>query len=353
VARGLIFFGDVAMKKIFSIIAVVLATAGIGVAGMAPVLRAQADGFGITPPYVTSDQLAQNSHYEQTIILVRSNPTEDLQARVSINVPGANDWISIDRGTQFILPAGTQKEPMIVSVNVPSGAKLGDYTGNIQVVVSPVAGPAKGTVGITIGAQIDVNLRVIDSKMAKLQVRRVAIKDNATEAGHTFWWMHFPGKILFAIDLNNSGNIAGAPSKVVFQYQGYLTGNVLETEQNTNGLDSVKPFDAKTVTAEMPIYLPQGSYKVFYQIFDVGGTAVLGQGTLDIAVLPPGTLAGYKGYDFWGLRWSEKLITFGVIILVLAVLYGIFVGIRFLSRKWRRGGKGKSRVLAPPPPRYR
>lgn len=285
------------MKKILSIIAVLLA--GITLVGMLPVFHAQADGFGITPPYVTNNQLTQNSQYEQTILLVRSNPTEDLQANVKINVPGADNWISIDKGTQFVLPAGTQEQPMIVSVNVPSNAKLGNYTGNIQVVVSPLGGPTKGTVGITIGAQIDVNLSVVDSRSAKLAVRRVTMTN--AEVGHTLWWMHFPGRVEFAMDLTNSGNIAGAPQKVVFQYQDYLTGNVLETEQNTNGLDSVQPFDAKTVTADMPTYLPEGSYHVFYQIFGVNGTDVLGQGNLDLSVLPPGTLAGYIGYDFWGL----------------------------------------------------
>ena len=80
------------------------------------------------------------------------------------------------------------------------------------------------------------------------------------------------------------------PGKVVFQYQEYLTGNVLETEQNTNGLDSVQPFEAKTVTAEMPTYLPQGSYRVFYQIYGADSANVIGQGTLDLAILPPGTL---------------------------------------------------------------
>jgi hypothetical protein len=340
------------MKKIFSIIVLVLATAGIGLAGMVPVL-AQADGFGITPPYVTNDQLTQNSQYQQTILLVRGNPTEDLQAKVSINVPGANNWITIDKGTQFVLPAGTQEEPMIVSVNVPGNAKLGSYIGNIQVVVSPLAGPAKGTVGITIGAQIDVNLTVIDSHMAKLQVRRVTMTN--TEVGHTLWWMHFPGKIDFAMDLNNSGNIAGSPQKVVFQYQDYLSGNVLETEQNTNGLDSVQPFEAKAVTAELPTYLPEGTYRVFYQIYGVDGSTVIGQGNLDLSVLPPGELSGYIGYNFWGLRWSEKFETLGILLAILAVLYGILVGLRFLIRKSGRGGRGRGRVLAPPPPppRYR
>ena len=339
------------MKKIFSIIAVVLAAAGMAAAGMPPILRANADGFGITPPYVTNDQLTQNSHYEQVITLVRSDPTQDLQTNVTINVPGAQSWISIDRGTQFVLPAGTQQEPMIVSVNVPSNAKLGTYTGTIQVVVSPLAGPAKGTVGVTIGAQIDVNLQVVSGKMANLQVRRVTMTN--TEVGHSLWWMHFPGKILFTMDLNNTGNIAGAPGKVVFQYQEYLTGNVLETEENSNGLDAVQPFEAKTLTAEMPTYLPQGSYRVFYQIYGVNSQSVIGQGTLDLAVLPPGTLTGYIGYGFWGIRWSEKFITFGVIILILALLYGILWGIRAGIKKWRHGGKGRHASPPPPPPGYR
>ncbi|MGB7957296.1 MAG: hypothetical protein WCF77_00430 [Minisyncoccia bacterium] len=338
------------MKKTISIIAVALAVAGMGAAMMAPISSAQADGFGITPPYVTNDQLAQNSHYEQVITLVRSDPTDDLQAKVSVNVPGADSWISIDRGTQFVLPAGTQQEPMIVSVNVPSNAKIGSYTGNIQVVVSPMAGPAKGTVGITIGAQIEVNLNVVSDKVAKLSVRRVTMTN--TEAGHALWWMNFPGKILFAMDMYNSGNIAGAPSRVELQYQEYLTGKILETEQNSNGLDSVRPFDTKTVTAEVPTYLPQGSYRVFYQIFGAQNAGVIGQGTLDLAVLPPGTLTGYKGYGFWGISWSEKFMTFGVIILILAALYGIFIGVRFLLRKWR--GRGNDRIFSsPPPPPYR
>ena len=336
------------MKKSFFIIAVLLAAAGMA-AGMPPVLHANADGFGITPPYVTNSQLTQGSHYQQIITLVRNDPTDDLQAKVSVNVPGADSWISIDRGTQFVLPSGVQQEPMIVSVNVPNDAKLGSYSGNIQVVVSPLAGPVKGTVGITIGAQIDVTLQVVSGKMANLQVRRVTMTN--TEVGHSFWWMHFPGKILFAMDLNNTGNIAGAPGKVEFQYQEYLTGNVLETEQNTNGLDSVQPFEAKTVTAEMPTYLPQGSYRVFYQIYGVDNATVIGQGTLDLAVLPRGTLTGYIGYGFWGIRWSEKFMTFGAILLALILLYLVFLGIRRLAKKWRRGGKGRHRV-PPPPPGY-
>ena len=92
-----------AMKKHFSIIAVLLAVAGAGLAGVAPALHCTRRRVwyhaAVCDRTISS---TQNSHYEQVITLVRSDPTEDLQAKVTINVPGANDWISIDRGTQFI-----------------------------------------------------------------------------------------------------------------------------------------------------------------------------------------------------------------------------------------------------------
>lgn len=330
------------MKKSSLVLALALAAL---VFMLKPPHAVRAEGFGITPPYVTNDSLTQNSHYEQTIMLVRSDASQDLQAKVTVAVPGANDWITIDKGTQFTMPSGTQELPIIVSVNVPSNAKLGRYAGNIQVVVSPLAGPTPGTVGITIGAQIDVNLQVIDQKNVAFTVHRVTMSN--TETGSSFLWMHFPGKVLFTMDLENTGNVAGSPDKVVFQYEAYLTEQVLETETNTNHLSSVQPFDTQQVVAEMPTYLPQGSYRVAYQIYGRDDENVIGQGTLDLSVLPPGTLTAYVGYGFWGIRWPEKLITFAVIIGILAALYGLYRLIKY----WFGGrGRRRPRVLAPPPP---
>ena len=249
------------------------------------------------------------------------------------------------------MPQGVQQVPMTVSVNVPGDAKLGSYTGNIQVVVSPLVGPASGTVGITIGAQIDVDLQVVSDKVVKFKLDHV-IMSNAEE-GSSLWWMHFPGKVTFAMDMENLGNIPGSPDKVVFQYQNYLNGQVLETENNSNWLPSIQPFDRKQIVAQMPVYLPQGSYRVNYQVFGKDDGDVLGQGTLDLSVLPHGTLAGYVGYNFWGLRWPEKLITFGVIAGILVILWGIYTFIRYFRRRGRpRKGKGHDRVFAPPPTPY-
>ena len=331
------------MKKAFFISAALLAMCAVFLLTTTQTL---ADGFGITPPYVKNNSLTQNSHYEQKIILVRGNPDQDLTAKVTINVPGANNWISIDRGTQFTLPAGTQQMPMIVSVNVPSDAKLGRYQGNIQVVVSPLVGPKAGTVGLTIGAQIDVDIQVIDKKSVDFKVHRVTMTN--TEEGHTLWWMHFPGKILFTMNIENDGNIAGSPHKVVFTYEEYLTQKILEQETNTNGLMTIQPFDTQNVVAEMPTYLPQGSYRVFYQIFGRDDEDLIGQGTLDLSILTPGTLAGYIGYNFWGLRTQEKLITVAIVLGILILLWILYaVGKWLLRRLFGKGGHG--RVFAPPP----
>jgi hypothetical protein len=335
------------MRKTF------LIAAGVFFAGAAmllPSFRAGADGFGITPPYVKNESLTQNSHYEQQIILVRSDPTQDLKATVSINVPGANDWITVDRGMEFTLPAGTQQEPIIVSVNVPGNAKLGRYLGNIQVVVSPLGQPTAGTVGITIGAQINVDLQVINQKSVAFTLHRVAMTN--TEEGHAFWWMHFPGKVTFTMDIENTGNIAGSPRKVTFEYRDYLTQALLDTEQNTNGLSSIQPFETKQVVAEMPVYLPRGSYRVFYTVYGRDDNDIIGQGMLDLGVLPPGTLSGYSGYGFWGIRTQEKAITFGLIILVLGLAYLIYVGIKRFLRKKRHGKRGVAHLPPRPPEGY-
>ncbi len=53
-------------------------------------------GFGVTPPYVTNPSLTRNSIYEQKIYLVRSNPDTDLKATISIDVPGVNDWFTVN-----------------------------------------------------------------------------------------------------------------------------------------------------------------------------------------------------------------------------------------------------------------
>ena len=90
-------------------------------------------GFGITPPYVKNDRLTRGTTYDQRIYLVRSDPEEDLKVQVTMNIPEAEAWFSVDQGTEFMMPRGMTQLPIVISVHVPSNAAYKKYTGAIRI----------------------------------------------------------------------------------------------------------------------------------------------------------------------------------------------------------------------------
>ena len=172
-------------------------------------------GFGITPPYFQNSSLTRNSTYEQQIILVRSDPNVPLKASISIDAPEISDWLEVLEGDSFLLPAGEQKVSLTVRVKVPDDAEFKNYSGKIRIKTgAPDDAVAGGAVSISLGAQVDINLDVIDKKIFDFRVRRINISD--LNEGHKFGWLYFPGKIQFKMLLENIGNVDVAPTKVQF-----------------------------------------------------------------------------------------------------------------------------------------
>ncbi len=296
-------------------------------------------GFGITPPYVRNDKLTQGSTYTQEIILVRGDPVEDLKAEITVNVPGIEDWITIDKGNEFLLPAGAKQVPMQVTVSVPDNAAYERYQGNIRIrTLSP--DPASG-VSIALGAQIDVDLRVVD-EIRDFEVKRVQMSE--TEEPTRLWWLEFPGRIQFSMGIENTGNAPVAPSKVQLDIYDRKGNIVLETTYNTNELDEILPFETREIYAFIPTRLPSGAYLVKYSIFryddDIKRT-----GELTLSILPSGTLSSYAGYGFEGLSMSDKMTIFvpiGLLLLILILTITI-LSLRKKNKKQRRHtprGKG-------------
>ncbi len=281
-------------------------------------------GFGVTPPYVTNESLTRNSVYEQTIYLVRSDPATDLKATVSIDVPGVNDWFSIDRGREFILPAGEQKVAMIVRVAVPDDAEYKLYKGNVRIKTgAPDDAVASGAVSISLGAQLDVNINVIDKKIKDFKIRKIGVSD--LNEGHKFWWLYFPGKINFEMLLENIGNVEISPSDVVFRIYD-RTGNVLLEETHKIGkIKTIKPFITDTVYAELPTRLPSGSYLARFEIMNE--TDVKLSGEVNLSILPYGTLQT-AGFGFVGLSLAHKLSIIIPILFIFAVPLIIYIRIR-------------------------
>ncbi len=291
-------------------------------------------GFGITPPYVNNSSLTRNSIYEQTILLVRSDPTVPLKAQISIDVPGVNEWVTIAEGTEFTLPQGEAKVPMTVRITVPEDAEFKRYTGNIRIKTS-AADTSAGAVSISLGAQIDVDLTVIDKVIKDFRVRKVGLSD--LNEGHKFWWLYFPGKIQFEMMIENLGNVDVAPSEILFRIYDSSGQVLLEETANTNSVKEISPFKTDTVFAYLPTRLPYGNYITRYQVKN--GDEVKQEGEMNLSILPYGTLQT-AGYGFMGLSLAHKL---SVLLPLFVFLTGLsFILVRITNsrrtKKTRRAG---------------
>jgi len=285
-------------------------------------------GFGITPPYVRNSSLTRNAIYEQQILLVRGDPSSAQMAEISIDAPELEGWLEIVEGRQIELPVGLQKVPMTVRVRVPADAEYTDYSGAIRIRTVPVGDTlAKGSVNISLGARVDIDLSVIDKRIEDFRVRKISVTD--LNEGSKLAWLFFPGKIRFDMLLENTGNVEIAPSRVEFRIFDRSGSTQLEEVANIGQIETIAPYDTDTVTAELPTRLPAGNYITRYRIFN--GDELKQEGDLSLNILPAGTLQA-AGFGFVGLSIAHKVsLLLPVFALVIAVLYFLFI--RQRSRK--------------------
>ena len=274
-------------------------------------------GFGISPPYVSNDNLARGSVYEKKITIVRGDPNEDLKAEIIINVPGANDWITINRGKEFILPKGEKQVPIIIKVQVPKQATLGTYKGSIRIKTSPVEAIQKGVISIALGAQIDVDLKVSKIKIFDFLVREVRPFD--TETGFVKWIFHFPTKLVFELRIENLGNIKCQPTKIVLDIYDSNKLHLLETVE-ANKIGAVKPFENNTILATFLSKLPAGSYYSKYRVYKNEQIAQGGEGEVHLSIMPHNTIQGYQGATIFDLPLKEKIIILLPILIVISLI---------------------------------
>ncbi len=274
-------------------------------------------GFGVTPPFVRNTSLTRNSIYEQQILLVRADPDTPLQASITVDAPEIFDWIEIVEGESFELPRGEQKVPMTVRVTVPEDAEFKNYTGAIRIKTGAIEdGQGRGAVNISLGAQIDIELNVIDREILDFRVRKISASD--LNEGHKLGWLFFPGKIPFNMMIENTGNVDNAPSRVEFQIYDSTGSVLLEETKNKGRVRKIKPYATEDVTANIPTRLPAGAYLARYKIYN--GDEIKQEGDVSLSILPYGTLQT-AGFGFSGLSLPHKLSVllpvFGLIILVL------------------------------------
>lgn len=287
-------------------------------------------GFGVTPPFVRNTSLTRNSVYEQEILLVRATPDAPLQAEVTVDAPEIADWIEIVGGNEFVLPRGEQKVPMTVRVVVPDGVDFKRYEGSIRIKTGAVEETeGRGSVNISLGAQIDIDLTVIDKEILDFRIRRVTLPD--LNAGHKLAWLYFPGKIQFKMLLENTGNIDVAPSNVVFRIFDPSGRVLLEETSSLGTITKVQPFATEEVVANIPTRLPPGPYLARYEIFN--GDELKQSGELNMNVLESGTLQS-ASFGFTGLSLPHKISVL-LPLFSIALILVLFFYARRNNRKQR------------------
>lgn len=284
-------------------------------------------GFGVTPPYVYNKQLSRGASYVQEINIIRGEDTEDQIAKIEIDVPGANDWITIGNGEEFMLPAGEKKVTMEVIVNVPKKAKFGEYRGAIHLSAEPTGKIQEGVVSIVLGMQIDVTLDVIEQNIFEYTIQNVKILD--AEAGHDFLFWYIPAKLKMILNLKNLGNVKAAPDWVtldVYEFNDFQREKIIESLENYNKLEKVPPFLTKDVEAKFKLKLPASVYRGYYKVYK--GDEVINEGEVILSIMPRGEIN--KGLPFWA--W---------IIIIILIVAGLFFSRKYLLRFLRKIKKKK------------
>lgn len=286
-------------------------------------------GFGITPPYVRNTSLTRNSIYEQQILMVRSDPNKALKAVVEVDAPEIADWIEIVEGEEIPLPKDKTKVAMTVRVTVPGDVDFKRYTGKIRIkTAAPNDKVSSGAVSISLGAQVDIDLNVIDKEIKDFRIRKVVLPD--LNEGHKFGWLYFPGKIRFSMLMENTGNVKVSPSKVTFKIYDNTGSVLLEETEHTNRIKKINPFATEQVMAELPSKLPSGSYLARFAIYN--GEEIKHDGELNLSILPYGSVQS-AGYGFWGLSLPHKV---SIVLPILAFLVLVGLVIYSLRRARRR-----------------
>ena len=301
------------MEKVFAILIFSGLFLGLGI------YSAQAS-FGVTPPYVKNATLIRNSVFEQKITLVRGNPDQDLLATIEWDVPEAGGWISVDKGTEFTLPKGEQKVPITVRIDVPEDAEFKNYSGKLYVRTRSAKEQTGSSVAISLGARINMDFTVVDKEIYDFGVRRIRVSD--LNEGHERAWLDFPGKINFLVTIHNTGNVPVAPGKITMDIKDRNTRDQLEHTENSNNLKKIEPFEEGEILAELPTFLPAGSYLAEYKIYNYEGTEIVQEGEINLSILPYGTLSA-SGYGFMGLPLFDKasIITPITILLIFSLLF--------------------------------
>lgn len=269
--------------------------------------------FGASPPFLNASHLVKGARYEQTIYLVRDNAEEDLPIKADLVLPERiRSWVSMEQGSEFIIPAGTRQFPVRILINVPPNAELGIYSGTLTFGSQP---EQSGQVTVSLGIEIPINLTIGTDIYRDLKAGLIKLLD--IEEG----WSP-----LVYVKLENGGNVPEKFDSATYELFDSYKDKRFAVSQKREDFPEVSPFTTEEFTVEFPVdfHLGVGQYwgsVTFYQ-----GDKPVGGQTAIFNVLEKGSLSGPAG-QFASILKLDTLWPFYLIGLI------ILAGTGFIWRK--------------------
>ncbi len=159
---------------------------------------ASAVSIGAGPSTIDFGKLVRGGYAEEEVT-VSTSGDEDLTCTVEF-LGGLKDWLSVDVGDSFELPANSRVRLKAV-VQPPLDAGNGVYEGAIYIKAGPTSS-AEGGTGMVVGAgtRISVKAEITGEESVSIIVRNLRVSD--TEVGYP---IPFSGSVV------NSGNVRVKP----------------------------------------------------------------------------------------------------------------------------------------------
>ncbi|MFH0712337.1 MAG: hypothetical protein V2A55_00540 [Candidatus Jorgensenbacteria bacterium] len=265
--------------------------------------------FGVSPPAISADKLLKGSQYEATVFLIRANVEADLPVEATLRLPDEiKDWVTLDVGFNFVIPAGVHQFPVKVVISVPEDADLNIYNGSVVFNTLPPSEKGKGDqqVTITVAAGVNLNITVGEGVIKDFRIEHMDILD--VKEGD-------PPAIV--VTMENTGNVPVSAERATIDVLDKL-GNVRLGFGQTEKLPEVPPFKTKKFVVEFPLDLELG----------------LGEYWAEAKIYKSGSVAGEVKTVFNVVEKKFGLLTF---LIIAVAVFGIGLAAKILFRRKYHG----------------
>jgi len=244
----------------FSHFLVALSFLGLAIGIFSHITSSQA-AFGTSPPWVRNDHMLPGTTFEQIINLSRSDTDKAIKAKIQVS--GDKEllkWINVENEKDLIMRQGQAILPMKVMVEVPKRAEIKRYSGSIFVSLAPLETSESlggGEVGITLGANISVDITVIGEKIYEYKLQSISA-DNLQE----------DEPLTLNIKIQNLGNVSVNNANGQVEIYNETQTEVIKSLDFIEFEEVIAPDETKTVKMVFDdVILDPGKYWLFVQSF--------------------------------------------------------------------------------------